>query len=197
VGWDKISAWWRERSESWGRDPDDYIPLFRDNPRSSVDANTRDFWRGGDEVELPGKASRPVAQLLAGHPQQTARPRANPAFIEATFVELMRAGQYERAYAGLAPECRKAWGSVEAFADAHAHGGALRGLRGVNVTESRILEHWIDPSRGTSHANVAELKVEYLFGHAESAAVVPQTVHLIPVAGKWCSLSYPPTRRTA
>ena len=194
MAWEGIVDWWRRRSAAWSRNPEADPPLFRES--RPVDANTRGFWGVEEDVELVGKPARPLAGLLAGTPQNLGRPRANPAFIEATFVELMRAGQYERAFAGLAPECRKAWGSARSFAAAHAGGSALKGLRGINVTNSRILEQWTDPARGTTHQTVAELDVEYLFGRAESPAVVPQTVHLISVAGKWCSLSYPPMTPT-
>lgn len=135
-----------------------------------------------------------VAEMIAAHdagraPDVPVRPRANPAFAEALFVELMRAQQYRRAYDLLSSDCRRSWGSAEAFAAAQAR-SSLNRLRGVRVNQVRHLPEWTDPARGLTHQEVAELEVEYALDGAEPA-VVRRVVHLVADAGKWRSLCYP------
>jgi hypothetical protein len=167
-----------------------------------VDAHTHTFWSrgaiapatlveadGAPPLIQPGRA----ATLVADHQRgvaPSARPRANPAFSEAVFVELMRARQYRRAYALLSPECQQSWGSLQAFIDAQRI-GALAHLRGVRVTEVRHLERWRDPDSGMVHDHAAELDVLYDIGDRTRSASVPRTVHLVAFGGGWRSLCYP------
>ncbi len=135
-----------------------------------------------------------VAEIIAAHDtgrvvDSPLRPRANPAFAEAVFVELMRAHQYRRAFDLLSTDCRRAWGSPEEFAAAQARGSMSR-LRGVRVKAVRHLAEWTDAEGGTTHREVAELDVEYTMTGAEPA-VVTRVVHLVADAGRWRSLCYP------
>ncbi len=167
-----------------------------------VDANTRTFWSHGAaatatlvEADTPVVSRRTrVTALLERHERGRApspgRPRANPAFAEAVFVELMRARRYERAFDLLAPDCRRAWGSADAFAAAQA-GGAVRHLQGAKVTSTDSREDWIDPESGVAYNHVAELRVEYTLDNGRRSLVVPRTVHLVGVAGQWLSICYP------
>lgn len=134
-----------------------------------------------------------VAEIIAAHDTGRAddspsRPRANPAFAEAVFVELMRAHQYRRAFELLSPDCRRAWGSAEEFAAAQARGSMSR-LRGVQVKAVRHLAEWTDKERGMTHQGVAELDVEYTMSGADPP--MTRVVHLVAHAGKWRSLCYP------
>jgi hypothetical protein len=61
----------------------------------------------------------------------------------------------------------------------------------VNVVDVRHLEEWTDPELGDRHRDVAELDVEYSFDAGARVVVLRRTVHLLAVAGKWRSLSYP------
>jgi hypothetical protein len=167
-----------------------------------VDAHTRTFWSRGSiapatlveaDVGAPGPFEGRAATLVADHQRGVAtssRPRANPAFTEAVFVELMRARQYRRAYALLSPECQQSWGSLEAFIAAQRI-GALAQLRGVSVNQVRHLEKWRDPDSGMVHEHAAELEVQYEIGDGTRTASVPRTVHLVGLAGGWRSLCYP------
>jgi hypothetical protein len=167
-----------------------------------VDAHTRTFWSRGSvapatlvEVDVAQPLTRRgrAATLVADHERglaSTARPRANPAFSEAVFVELMRARQYRRAYALLSPECQQSWGSLQAYIDAQRI-GALAQLRGVRVTEVRNLEQWRDPDSGMVHDHAAELDVLYEIGDGARTVGVPRTVHLVAFGGAWRSLCYP------
>ncbi len=172
--------------------------------RHLVDAHTRTFWARGApapttlvEADAPVSAvgRRRVSALLDRHERGAAaprsgRPRANPAFSEAVFVELMRARRYDRAFELLAPDCQRTWGSSEHFTDAQ-RGGALRHLQGATVKAVKHLEAWTDPDTGTTHTHVAELTVEYTLDNGRRSLVVDRTVHLVGVAGQWRSLCYP------
>jgi hypothetical protein len=167
-----------------------------------VDAHTRTFWSRGAltaatlveaEPAPPDVVAGRAAALVADHERgvnTSTRPRANPAFSEAVFVELMRARQYRRAYALLSPECQQSWGSLQAFIDAQRI-GALVQLRGVRVDDVRHLENWRDPDSGMVHDHAAELDVQYELGDATRTVSVPRTVHLVAFAGGWRSLCYP------
>jgi hypothetical protein len=172
-----------------------------------VDAHTRTFWSRGalapatlvetDEMPPSAVAGR-AATLVADHERGStvgARPRANPAFSEAVFVELMRARQYRRAYALLSPECQQSWGSLQAFIDAQRI-GALVQLRGVRVDRVRQLENWRDPDSGMVHEHAAELDVQYEVGDGTRHLSVPRTVHLVAFGGGWRSLCYPTATRS-
>ena len=169
----------------------------------SVDAHTRGYWaRGAETATLveaePASRRRSHARerlsaLLEAHEAGRAgdgpRPRGNPAFSEALFVELMRARQYRRAFEQLSRDCRDRWGSAEAFAA--AQGGALRWLRGVRVRDVRFLDEWTDEHAARRYTDVAELQVEYAFGDSSDAKLMKRVVHLVPDEGKWRSLCYP------
>ena len=191
--------------------PSPQRPLHRlptaDRPHL-VDAHTRTFWSHGAlrpstlvEADPDGPESSPdrrAASLVADHQRGVTaggRPRANPAFSEAVFVELMRARQYRRAFALLSPECQQSWGSVQAFIDAQRI-GALAQLRGVRVLDVRYLAGWRDPDSGMVHEHAAELDAQYTVGDGRREMAVPRTVHLVAHAGAWRSLCYPtaPTR---
>jgi len=192
-----VDRWFRRRSGGF----DAPLPAI---PPTLIDANTRTFWsRGAGSpatlVEADGiPARRPdtrVRALLDAHARgeridSRGRPRANPAFTEALFVELMRANQYRRAFAMLADECRAAWGSPERFAAAQGS-GPMRRLRGVRVAGVRHLDDWTDPERGNHYRDVAELDVEYTVGSGPAMSTLPRVVHLVSARGRWWSLCYP------
>ncbi len=167
-----------------------------------VDSHTRTFWSRGAiapatlveaDDSAAGLPPRRAATLVADHERGAVgsrRPRANPAFSEAVFVELMRARQYRRAYALLSPECQQSWGSLQAFIDAQRI-GALVQLRGVRVNEVRHVDNWRDPDSGMIHEHAAELDVQYEIADATRSITVPRTVHLVAFRGSWRSLCYP------
>jgi hypothetical protein len=167
-----------------------------------IDAHTRTFWSPGsatastlvetDDAQ-PATPRARASTLVADHERgasEASRPRSNPAFSEAVFVELMRARQYRRAYALLSPECQQSWGSLEAFIAAQRI-GALAQLRGVRVLQVRHLEAWRDPDSGMVYDHAAELDVEYQIGDAARPVSLPRTVHVVAHRGSWRSLCYP------
>lgn len=162
-------------------------------PQSSYEAHTTPIEAPPEVTDL--RRENRVADMITAHETGRAaathpRPRANPAFAEAVFVELMRAQQYRRAFDLLSRDCQSSWGSPQAFAAAQGQGSMSR-LRGVQVKAVRHLEEWTDPERDVIHHEVAELDVEYSLGPAE-AATVKRVVHLVADGGKWRSLCYPP-----
>jgi hypothetical protein len=170
-----------------------------------VDAHTRTFWSRGaiapatlveTDDAAPGLPGQRAATLVAEHERRgttSTRPRANPAFSEAVFVELMRARQYRRAYALLSPECQQSWGSLQTFIDAQRI-GALVHLRGVRVDAVRHIDSWRDPDSGMVHDHAVELDVRYDIADGTRSVSVPRTVHLVAFQGGWRSLCYPTAR---
>ncbi len=158
--------------------------------RAGVDPDTRTYWARDDADATADNRSR-ITALLDAHERGVAggRPRGNPAFSEALFVELMRARQYRRAFEQLSGECRRLWGTADAFAA--AQGTALRSLAGVRVKDVRFLPEWTDSHAGRSYRDVAELDVEYTLSGGDAHAVLPRVVHLVPDDGQWRSLCYP------
>jgi hypothetical protein len=178
----------------------DAIATVEPEPAEGLDL-TRAWWMRTDVDMTPiemdaaaaqSPAQRRVDELVRAHESGTARgnrPRGNPAFSEAVFVELMRAKQYRRAFDHLSSDCRKRWGSADAFAA--AQDAALRWLQGMKVQDVRYLDEWIDDHTGMRYEGVAELSVEYTLGDGHMAKVVPRVVHLVADEGKWRSLCYP------
>ena len=199
----RLRGWLHRRTARPADIPRTFTRLPLEERPHLVDAHTRTFWSRGAmspstlvEAEADdgtrGVAGR-AATLVADHERGIGageRPRGNPAFAEAVFVELMRARQYRRAWALLAPECQQSWGSVQPFIDAQRIGSLAR-LRGVRVVAVRHLRDWRDPDSGMVHTHAAELDVEYAFDDGNRGVAVPRTVHLVAAGGTWRSLCYP------
>ena len=169
-----------------------------------VDASTRTFWSRGAPaaatlVETDTHPSRPVTgrvkSLLAAHERggpESGRPRANPAFSEAFFVELMRAGRYERAYDLLTPSCQREWGSASRFAAAQAR-GTLRQLQGVRVLNTAPVSDWVDPHTSEVFDHATAVDAEYTLDNGRDRRVIQRRVHLVGVGGRWRSVIHPPS----
>ena len=194
-----IARLFRREPRPRQRQPASFTRLSSTDRPHLVDGHTRTFWGQGTtpatlvEAAAGGSAAdNRVATLVADHESGAGdgRPRANPAFSEAVFFELMRARQYQRAFMLLAPECQQSWGSVQRFIDAQRI-GSLASLRGVRVDAVRHLESWRDPESGIVHDHAAELDVQYSVAGGDRQVTVPRTVHLVAHAGGWRSLCYP------
>lgn len=168
-----------------------------------VDAHTRTYWSLGAEspqtlVEAAGGSGVPrlgtaVAAMVAerdGASRRPRRPVTDPAFSEALFVELIREERFDRAFALLTPDCQRSWGSQERFAD-EQRAGEGTALLGVDVRAVRLLDAWTDPEHGDSYRDVAELDVAYAVRVCERTLMLPRTVHLVAVGGRWRSIAYP------
>ena len=180
-------------------------------PRSPllVDASTWTFWsRGAGAAETLVEAtghqaprtesvSRKVAAMLEARDRTRhgAAPvvprRGDPAQAELLFVEMMRAGNFERAFRLLAPECQMRWGSEATFAAAQ-QGGRHDAVLHAHIRNVEILEVWPDPDSGRVNREVAELTVEYLVALDSREVLVERFVHCVLVEGRWRSLCYPP-----
>jgi hypothetical protein len=180
-------------------------------PRSAllVDASTWTFWsRGASAAETlveasghPAPRTASVSQKVAAmleardrtrHGSAPVVPRyGDPAQAELLFVEMMRAGRFERAYRLLAPECQARWGSEQDFAVAQ-HGSGNDQVRSAEVKDVEILEVWPDPDSGRVNREVAELAVEYLVDVGGREVLMERVVHCVLVEGRWRSLCYPP-----
>jgi hypothetical protein len=180
-------------------------------PRSPllVDASTWTFWSRGAGaaetlIEAPGheaprteSVSRRVAAMLEARDRTRhgAAPvvprRGDPAQAELLFVEMMRAGNFERAFRLLAPECQMRWGSEAAFVAAQ-QGGGHDAVRYAHIRNVAILDAWPDPDSERVNREVAELTVEYLVAIESREVLIERVVHCVLVEGRWRSLCYPP-----
>jgi hypothetical protein len=178
-------------------------PVATAEPRSYlVDAHTRTFWRSGAPrsetlVEAGGGARADevrlrVAELLElrDRPRRLRAGTGDPAYLETLMVELLRARRFDRAFALLAPECRREWGTAGAFAAAAAAG--TRTIAGVEVLAVRRLDGWIDEERGRVFHDVAELDVQYHVHSAAGTLTLRRTVHQVRDRHGWRSLLFPP-----
>lgn len=181
-------------------------------PRSPllVDASTWTFWSRGATaaetlVEASGHAvgrsesvSRRVAAMLEARERTrlgaapTAPRRGDPAQAELLFIELMRAGSFERAFRLLAPECQVRWGGEAAFAANQHSAGGHDQVRHVEIRDVQLLDVWPDLDSGRVNREVAELAVEYTVDVGGREVLVERVVHLVLVEGRWRSLCYPP-----
>ena len=175
-----------------------------------VDASTWTFWsRGATAAETlvettgrPAQRTASVTQRVAAMLEQRERaPRSNsgpasplhgdPAQAELLFVEMMRAGNFERAYRLMAPECQARWGGEQDFAVAQQGSGNDQ-VRGAEIKNVEILDVWPDPDSGRVNREVAELAVEYLIDVGGREVLIERVVHCVLVEGRWRSLCYPP-----
>lgn len=190
-------------------------PLEADPDTVLVDSQTQTFWSrstgtsstlveatgGPGEVEVE-TVGRRVAALLAAQdaPPSPVRveagaggapaPAIGPAGCEERFVELLRSGRHEDAFALLAGPCQERWGSARAFASEQM--GSAANLLGLCVREVRYLSEWVDADGGCIHRDVAELEVDYRIRlSAARAATVSRTVHLVAGGDGWRSVCYP------
>jgi hypothetical protein len=151
----------------------------------------------GHPVDRAASVSQKVAAMLEArdrsrHGGAPAVPRrGDPAQSELLFVEMMRAGRFERAYRLLAPECQARWGSEADFAAAQAGSGHDQ-VRAAEVKGVLILDVWPDPDSGRVNREVAELTVEYLVDMGGREVLMERVVHCVLVDGRWRSLCYPP-----
>ena len=159
-----------------------------------VDEHTQTYWMPGAAAETTLVEAEPAESPRHAHAGGADRsaglPRGNPALCESLFIELMRGGQFARAFQLLAPECQRSWGSEGRFTELN-QGGAMRNLAGVNVKASRKLEAWEDPVTHRRYDHAAELQVQYRFSKSGRETAIERTVHLVGVDGKWRSLCYP------
>jgi hypothetical protein len=180
-------------------------------PRTAllVDASTWTFWsRGASAAETlveatghPAERTTSVSQKVAAMLEARDRTRlgsspavpryGDPAQAELLFVEMMRAGRFERAYRLMAPECQARWGTEADFADSQQGSGHDQ-VRGAEVRSVEVLEVWPDPDSGRVNREVAELAVEYLIAVGGREVLIERVVHCLLVEGRWRSLCYPP-----
>lgn len=178
-------------------------------PALLVDASTWTFWsRGATAAEtLVEAAGHPVERTATLTERVTAMLDAkdrgrhamapvvpshgDPAHSELLFVEMMRAGNFERAYRLLAPECQSRWGNEGEFARAQQGSGNDQ-VRSAEVKRVDMLDVWPDPDSGRVNRGAAELTVEYLIDVGGREVLMERVVHCVLVEGRWRSLCYPP-----
>lgn len=174
-----------------------------------VDASTWTFWsRGASAAETlietsgqPVERSATLTERVAAMMEARERTRhggapviprqGDPAQAEMLFVEMMRAGNFERAFRLLAPECQSRWGNEQEFAQAQEGSGNDQ-VRAAEVKGIEMLDVWPDPDSGRVNRGAAELTVEYLIDVGGRDVLIERVVHCVLVEGRWRSLCYPP-----
>lgn len=113
-----------------------------------------------------------------------------PGTFEARFAGLQRDGRYHEMWDLLAEDAQRSWGGRERFIGAMA-----RQAEEVQVLETEIGACEVVPEcriRNRTYRNVARLQVRYTVRHQWRELVLDRQVHLIPAAGGWRTLAYPP-----
>ena len=113
-----------------------------------------------------------------------------PATFEVRFGELQRAGRFDEMWDLLAEDAQRTWGGRERFTRAME-----RQAEEVEVLDTEVGSCEVVPEcriRNRTYRNVARLQVRYKVRHQWRELVLDRQVHLIPAAGGWRTLAYPP-----
>jgi hypothetical protein len=174
---DRLTDWWQSTSGP-----------------SEVQVDHDSYWSKGAEqgsvlVEAgPAPKTRSKMTEVLNPSQDGGRPRGNPIFTETLFVELLRAGQFSRAYDLLAPVCQVAWKGKAGFADTMVSTPYTL-IQKVSVKSSKVVEEWFDGE--VTWKPAAQLEVEYLLQSGRQSKVIKKSVHLVSAEGKWRILLFP------
>jgi hypothetical protein len=117
-----------------------------------------------------------------------------PATFEVRFTELQRAGRYHEMWELLAEDAQRSWGGKQPFVEAMQHQSEE-----VEVLETEVGECEMVPEcriRNRTYRNVARLQVRYRVRLQWREQTLDRQVHLIPAAGGWRTLQYPPSPGT-
>jgi len=114
-----------------------------------------------------------------------------PATFEIRFADLQREGRYHEMWDLLAEDAQRSWGGREPFVAAMASQAAE-----VELLETEVGECEVVPEcriRNRTYRNVARLNVRYRVRLEWREHTLERQVHLIPAAGGWRTLAYPPS----
>lgn len=141
-------------------------------------------------LPAPATAGSPTLPPEA-EPMKPPEPTAiAPGTFELRFGELQRAGRYHDMWDLLAEDAQRSWGGRDRFI-----GAMERQAEDVQVLETEIGGCEVVPEcriRNRTYHNVARLQVRYKVRHQWRELVLDRQVHLIPAAGGWRTLAYPP-----
>jgi hypothetical protein len=118
-----------------------------------------------------------------------------PGTFELRFTTLQREGRYHEMWDLLAEDAQRAWGGRDRFVR-----GMARQAQEVQVLEAAVGACEVVPEcriRERTYRNVARLQVRYRVRQDWRELTLDRQVHLIPAAGGWRTLAYPPVSATA
>lgn len=149
----------------------------------------------GASMASPGLGG-PAALPPAAMPMRPPPPVSiAPATFEIRFMKLHAQGRFDEMWEMLAEDAQRAWGAREAFIrDMPRLGGDME-LLDMHVVSVDVLEAWTDHAHGHRYKNVARMVMRYRIRQQWKESTFDREVHLIPAAGGWRTLCYPPTSK--
>src|SRR5712692_3137696 len=115
-----------------------------------------------------------------------------PATFELRFMKLHAEGRFDDMWEMLAEDAQRAWGGREAFIRDMPRMGDDTELLDVQVLNVKVLETWHDVRHERRYQNVAQVMLRYRVREQWRDWTLDRQVHLIPAAGGWRTLCYPP-----
>src|SRR6266852_3899455 len=115
-----------------------------------------------------------------------------PATFEMRFMRLQAEGRFDDMWEMLAEDAQRAWGGREAFIRDMPRMGDDTELLDVQVLNVKVLETWHDVRHERRYQNVAQVMLRYRVREQWRDWTLDRQVHLIPAAGGWRTLCYPP-----
>ncbi len=141
----------------------------------------------GDPVHPPqGDVHRPAPPMSIA-----------PATFELRFMKLHAEGRFDDMWEMLAEDAQRAWGGREAFIRDMPRMGDDTELLDVQVLNVKVLETWYDVRHERRYHNVAQVMLRYRVREQWRDWTLDRQVHLIPAAGGWRTLCYPPKVKSA
>jgi len=146
------------------------------------------------------------SQLAAGEPVHPPAAEAHrpappmsiaPATFELRFMKLHSEGRFDDMWEMLAEDAQRAWGGREAFIRDMPRMGDNTELLDVQVLNVKVLESWTDSRHERRYRNVAQVMLRYRVREQWRDWTLDRQVHLIPAAGGWRTLCYPPKVKSA
>jgi hypothetical protein len=115
-----------------------------------------------------------------------------PATFELRFMKLHAEGRFDDMWEMLAEDAQRAWGGREGFIRDMPRMGDDTELLDVQVLNVKVLETWHDVRHDRRYHNVAQVMLRYRVREQWRDWTLDRQVHLIPAAGGWRTLCYPP-----
>jgi len=157
-----------------------------------------DFGRFVSASVGTGMAGAAVAfppQLEASWPAPPATPSAAASF-EKRFTKLHAEGRFDEMWEMLAEDAQRAWGGRETFRRDMPRMDDETELLDIEAVNVSVLEGWTDQAHQRTYSNVARLVMRYRVRQRWREWTFDRQVHLVPAAGGWRTLCYPPRVKT-
>jgi hypothetical protein len=147
----------------------------------------------GGDLSAGDPVTPPEGQLHRAAPPMSIA----PATFEMRFMKLHAEGRFDEMWEMLAEDAQRAWGGREAFMRDMPRMGEDTELLDVQVLNVKVLETWYDARHERRYQNVAQVMLRYRVREQWRDWTLDRQVHLIPAAGGWRTLCYPPKVKSA